>query len=496
MPKIPQGTAQTFNLPTISPERLGAPWGAVERAGERIEGLGEYGAKVYDALAELENKAIRETKAMEIGQSLDNDFGILKEELATSDVNFEKWEPEFKQKAQKLKEKYQDQLNVNDNPDRILSQMYEKLFNHHFSNFSNDIRKKKLTVITERGQSAFLNEMNNDLANYVMEPDETKKKLIRTNFEIKANSLIGSLFTAEQVNSFTKSWDANALKVQKDKIEEAKGMVRQKMILDPIQTEIDLLSGKHDRELITQDAKADMLEKAATASKIQLAEDDKKLKEQDKFQAEREEEDIQISMRKENFTRAYILADSAKFMDARKKKYWTDAIDQKTKEKKEEVDPVVEAAEIVRINDMISRQTMPTSAIRNHIITTPNLKAPNREQYINKLETKLNAEIKDGRDDGYKEIVNVIFPQVRGLPTLPMEKLIQTPQQTYAIMKAQIALDDWINNQIKAEKYPTRKEIRLRAFDLAVEYQPSISDRLDFIKEKAKKAAEEALKKK
>ncbi len=66
MPKIPQGTAQIANLPTVSPEKVGAPWGAVGQAGERIEGLGEYGANIYAAQVERERvQAEKDQKAEE-----------------------------------------------------------------------------------------------------------------------------------------------------------------------------------------------------------------------------------------------------------------------------------------------------------------------------------------------------------------------------------------------------------------------------------------------
>ena len=117
-------------------------------------------------------------------------------------------------------------------------------------------------------------------------------------------------------------------------------------------------------------------------------------------------------------------------------------------------------------------------AIRNHIITTPGLGKENKEQYINKLETKLGKEIEDGRREGYGDIKNIIFPPAKGLS---IESLIQTPQQTYAIMAAQMALDSWINTEVKANRSPLKNEIRRKAQQLAQDYQVKFKDKIQYL---------------
>jgi hypothetical protein len=320
-----------------------------------------------------------------------------------------------------------------------------------------------------------------------MESDPTKKELIKTNFKIKAESLVGSLFTAEQAHSFVNSFETNALRVQERQINEAKGIVRQNISVDPIRTHNDILIGRYNHILKTEDAKADMLELAKSASKIKLDEDKKKLDEQKKTNHDNDEKEIGNLFMKGEYSKAYTIALGSNNLGGDEKKTWANAIDIASKAEKEKIDPNIETAEIVMINDLIAKNVDPR-VIRNSVIITPRLSGANKEQYLAKLETKLTTEIADGKRQGYADIKDIIFPPARGLS---IEGLIQTPQQTTAIMKAQMTLDEWIDRQIKLEKYPTRNEIRNKAFELANSYNPSITSRIEFLEEKAKKQAEE-----
>ncbi len=473
-------------LVPISPQMAARPFEAMSQAGEKIEGLGLHAANVFDVLAQKERQAIRQTKALELGESLDNDFNQLTEELSTLS-DYEKFVPEMEKKKNTIKEKYLSQLNIDGTPDRDLTFTYEKMFSTKSSQFMNDVRRKKLMIITERGQAALFKDLDKDLANYAMAIDEGTKLRAKNDFEIKVESNVGTLLTGDQAHALVKSFETNALKKEKELIEERKGIVRQKIILDPIQTEIDLIGGRYDSFLKTQDAKADMLEQVNRASKIQLNENEKKIKEQQKIAHDDEDRQVGDLFMKGEYTQAYSLAQQSKFLTGDEKRTWATSIESASKVKEEKIDPGVEAAEIVMINDLISKNVDPR-VIRNSIVISPRLSAGNKEQYINKIETKLSAEIADGKRQGYQDIKDIIFPPARGLS---VESLIQTPQQTTAIMRAQIALDEWIDRQVKAEKYPSKNEIRNKGFELANSYNPSISNRIQYIEEKGKKQAEE-----
>ncbi len=304
MPKIPQFQS-TRNLPgesglaPINPQAFSAEYGAIARAGEQLQETGLKAANAFDMLVQRETKALRETKTMEIGEALDNDFGILKEKVALH-KDPEKIQADMAIETQALREKYRSQLTINDTPDRELSVMYEKIFSNRLHSFNNEVRMKKLTMITERGQMAFMNEMRNDLSAYALETNANKQILKKNDFEIKARQLVGSLFTAEQVNGFINSFEANALKEKQRQITEAKSILRQRATYDPDNVYLEILEGKHDGLLQSQDAKADIMELALRGSEAKRKEKDQATNKAVKSESERIYAGLMEKVRKGN----------------------------------------------------------------------------------------------------------------------------------------------------------------------------------------------------
>lgn len=146
-------------------------------------------------------------------------------------------------------------------------------------------------------------------------------------------------------------------------------------------------------------------------------------------------------------------------------KTWTNAVKEARKAATEPgpISPVRAAAAITWANDMIARGEDPAK-VRYAIIQSPDLTKEDKEQYLNKLESKLGAELEDGRRQGYADIKAMIFPQAELTSAegiLMAMKL--APQKAASIMKAQMALDAWIDEQRKTGKSPTMSEVRLRA---------------------------------
>ncbi len=484
MPKIP--TFQSTRLPPgesglvpISGEKVAAPYGAIARAGEQTRELGLRATNVFALLDEREKKAQRETKAMELGQSVDDDFNSLAEKLSGRN-DYEVFQPEMETSIKDLRQKYQSQLTVDGVQDRDLSLMFDKYFNRQASIFKDVVRKKKLGIITERGQMAFFKDMRKDLSEYAMTQDPDRRMMIKNDFEIKANSLIGSLFTADQVNGFISNFEKNSLVAQKTQIEEAKGKVREQMITDPDGVLVDLLSGKYDKELITSDAKADMLEKAQTASKIRRSENEKKLNEQIKLSHDRDEREVGDLFMKGDFAKAYVRVQSSPYLTGDEKRVWANGINTALKERPEQIDPAVEISEMVKINSLLSKDADP-DAIRKTIIFST-MKPANKKGYLDKLEKDLSQNIKDGRNEGYREIQKLIIPRVEGITMIPK---VVSPKANEAIMKAQTALDAWIDGQVKANKSPMRNEIRDKAWQFGLEYQIPFAQALEDLQSSA-----------
>jgi hypothetical protein len=298
--------------------------------------------------------------------------------------------------------------------------------------------------------------------------------------EIIDKSVLSGVFEAD----FAAKWKIGlADKAQKYQIDLADVAADKAIEANPRLASINLRDPKYLPELLPKQ-RQDKIEKAIAATKIFDNEQKTKLKELEKEQHDADERNIGDLFMKGSYKDAYLLAQSSKVLSGDEKRTWANAIDTKTKEIVEKIDPVVEAAEIVRTNDMISRGTtavggtLPVEAIRNHIITTPNLGKENKEQYINKLESKLGQQIEQGRKEGYDDIKNIIFPPAKGLS---VESLIQTPQQTYAIMYAQMALDQWIDTQMRGKKYPLKNEIRLQAQKFAQDYQVKFKDKIIYL---------------
>jgi hypothetical protein len=219
--------------------------------------------------------------------------------------------------------------------------------------------------------------------------------------------------------------------------------------------------------------------KTAHMAQIRLKGEQNLIEEGKKKIKEQEERDVGNLFMEGKYGEAQKKIRLSTLLTGDEKRTWDIAIEKASQEKREKIDPNIEAAEIVVFNDMITKGVDPR-VIRNAAIQTFRLSPTNKEQYINKLEAKLTGEVKEGRGDAYRDIREIIVPSVKGVS---IENLIQTPQQTVAILKAQTALDDWIDSQIKGNKYPTKNEIRKMGWKLAVDYTPSFADKMKYLEQ-------------
>jgi hypothetical protein len=419
-------------------------------------------------------------------------------------------------------------------------------------NISTDIanRQSNIRMVTEQAQAEIdMEAANEDIVNrlrktanpdtyyqeWVKEFQETANKRlegvkgVRTRAAVEtALSRIGSREIVQQKNYANKLWvDTEKAKLgeilsnyaTKDKYEEGIKLIElSRDIYSPTElltlknsfktivekTRIDLADVQADKAIMNDPKNAlinlhdsgylsnllpkqrqDKIEKAQVALKVWENEQEKKVKEAEKLAHDTEDREIGNQFMDGNLKNAYVLAQSSKTLTGDEKRTWANAIETKSKEKEEKIEPNVEAAEILMINDLISKEVDP-NVIKNSIIISPRLSKGNKEQYLLKLETKLTQEVKDGRNLGYKDIQDIIIPK-RGMLT----DLLETPAETMAVKKAQMAFDDWIDTQIKAGKAPSMMEVRRKAQDLANYYQVGIAEKISEMEKEAKKTVEE-----
>ena len=226
------------------------------------------------------------------------------------------------------------------------------------------------------------------------------------------------------------------------------------------------------------------MEKAVAAYKVQQNQRDSELKEAKKIAHDNEEKTIADLYMNGDYTEAFIRVLDNKFLEGGEIKTWSDSII-KAAESADEPDPIAQAAEIVKINSMITTG-VPSDEINLYVVQSPNLKKEDKEQYINKLGTKLQQELDNARKSAYKIIQDTIIPK-RGM----MTNLLETPSETTSVMKAQMALDDWIESVTKGGGKLTGKEIKDKALSLSNQYQIPISQKIMEIEAEARKTVEE-----
>jgi hypothetical protein len=99
------------------------------------------------------------------------------------------------------------------------------------------------------------------------------------------------------------------------------------------------------------------------------------------------------------------------------------------------------------------------------------------------MESNLSAITKEGRDLGYKDIQDIIIPKKVGLS---LTNLVQSPRATQAIALAEMDFDEWIDQERKANRYHTLKEMRLQAQSFARDRAPSLADSIMDLEAQAK----------
>lgn len=452
------------------------------RAKEIPPVVDSHGLEVGSAIISLGKDVSRFSKAMKVTRqnmeladaesSLFVEFSNYEDELenATDYKQLESSHPDYIADVQK---RFSEQLSH----DPEIQATFQPYLNKKIAVLNSRVRAKSRGLQIDEGRATLnstLEKMEYGLSSL---DDASREEAVVITKKAIDNAVAGGLITRQEGQQ---RWDA---------LEESSEAVRASrwMDVDPEKAKV-LIAGnefkvspdKKEALLNAADVAIKQKEREAKAVKLEAKLKEKEFKEE---AAKQEDTNISKLYRDRKLTQAVAELGKVKFMEGGKIKVWTDALN--TALKDAPIDKNLQTVEILKINDMISRKEDPDK-INDFITTNKNLSFENKEQYLTKLETKQTAEITDGRNKGYKIIQDLIIPK-RGM----FEKLLQTPLETQAVVDAQLALDTWIDEQIKNKKPPSSDEIRKKAMNLSKFYQPGIADKVNYTQQEAVRQAEE-----
>jgi len=476
MPKIPTFTSEaTQGVPGIEPGQFSRANRATAQGSEQIAQIGLQAADTLSRQYEEEKAAERTLKSIEIDNGLKSDIDVLASGYADRD-DYENFDKDREKQITELRNKYMGQVG----DDKVLRVAFERRFSQETLNFSNVVRTKKRDVMSKRALGGFATTYNQALQNYAGEQDPTRREIIRKDVELGVATMVASRFMDEATGEKT---------IQKFIDESEKTRADQMIEADPASA-LEALKTGDFAELAPADRQA-KVEKAILrkkqsddAAKVEAADAEKKQKEAEKVAHDQEERSIGDLFVSGDYAAIIPALKRSKYLKGDELATWTTKVKEAVKSGGT-VDKTKQAAEIIKINQMIAGGEDPAK-IRNHIAGNPNILPENQEQYIGKLESKLSAEITAGRNDGNTIIHGLIFPKA-GLNAAYQN----TPLQTQRTAEAQLALDDWIDDQQKAGKSLTRQEIKQKAIAIGHDYSISFAEMNQYQRDFTTKQMEE-----
>lgn len=467
MPKIPVLNRQYDQTSGgISPDVAALPGRAIQGFGQAVSGVSD----IY----QMRKVAERNTKLLKIENMMNEDKRAFADMLRM-DTNYDGLE----ERADKVLTGFQDRYSkeIQNDPKGM------EALNRAYGQFSNELRN----MAWERRNSLHITERNveldkaikNKLNDYALETDSTNRKAITdTTFAlIDAGVADGTL----DLSNAQKIKDSFKLESE---VERAKYLIE----VAPDLAVKQLEKGSSDFD-IDEDKKGELRRAAETASEQlntqkRIAKNQAEADAKEALSLAHKEEERQIGdlFINGDFVAASESIRKSNLLTGDEKKNWMKAIEDKQKTK---TDPIHTSAEIVKINDMISKSVEPNE-IRSYIVKNPYLAKEDQEQYLNKLETDIKSEISEGRKSGYKLIQDQIIPK-RG----PAADLLETPLETSKVALAQLQLDTWIDTEKKNNRTPTMTQIKAKAIELGQANQVSIAERIEYTVQFGKKTAEE-----
>jgi len=453
----------------MSPQIAGQVGGAIAGVGQQIAKTGDYAGRV----AEQIRRAERTIRATSIENEMRNDLENSAQALSNR-TDWGSFEGEAQTNIENLRQKYTEAAGS----DPHLLTSVNQAFDVKSGEYLRAVRSKALVEMTKQGKGELEKTYNSSVQDAASDISEKNVAKERAKMAETINLYVEhGIITAKE----------GVIKLEKFDRDVETTRARREIFLNP-EAAADKLADPANYPNMDEDIRIKLLDQATRradavkkAAEIRQKEIEKTEKAVIKKAHDDEERKIGDLYMKGEFTSAFMLAQDSELLTGDEKKTWADAIEKKSKTF--DVSGEVVAKEIVKINGMIANEEDPEK-IKSYVTRTPNLNKEDKEQYLNKLEQKLSGTEKEGRRLGYGDIEDIIIPK-RGA----LAPLLRTAKETERVMKAQVALDEWLDLQKQTKKYPTASQIRLQAQYIAGQYQLSIPEKIAEIEAEAKKTA-------
>jgi len=290
------------------------------------------------------------------------------------------------------------------------------------------------------------------------------------------DEVTGTIFNPEQASKRKIELSKN---IEKESINFADVVADKAIEKNAKQAYIDLTDSNYLPNLLPKQ-RQDKSEKAWRASKVQENEQEQKTKEAEDLAIKKEDQEISDLYLAKKYTQVYARAQTSKILSGERKQHWGDAAEAAA-QKTEKIDPMEETKEITYINGLIAKGVNP-QVIQDSIIISPRLGEPAKKQLLNRLETHKNKELNRAASRSYEYMKKeIISPSgIAGV----MAKVIPDDVKAGNYAKAQLALDDWIDNQILLEKPITGNDILTKAEELVKTFRPKLNQNSPIIQKK------------
>lgn len=332
------------------------------------------------------------------------------------------------------------------------------------------VRAKQYQVMEETGKIAIGEIEKAALEDYAKATDENERKSIIGSFNIQAGELVAKhvispLWGHERMDKFEER--ANKYAAELDDVKFLKGVEENpgKMYTDMADPAyLPNLKGVHRENRALQ---------AKRIWEVKQREDESKIKAQEKLYHDNKELEISHLFSNREYAKALAMVqDKKNLLTADEVAVWTNRIDSKSKVDEDEIDPIIEGSNYAFINELISKEVNPKT-IRKYIMSYE-LKTGTRNKLLDRLDTETDKTVNKLKSRAYDYMKGQIMPYGGMQAAVP-------PLQSASYNKAMNALDDWVDQQRKAEKPITPKDIRAKSEELAITYGTLISERQEYI---------------
>ena len=492
----------------MSPGVMGAPGAEIAHIGSQIEHLGEYGVQVANAI----QKAQDHTLALQLENSLDADLNreLLNYQTRTDFQNFSKDSATFLSDLQNRYSKMTE-----NNP--LVSQAFNLHFQGKTTGFSHAINMKMIDQMTKEAQYQWTLKKDNTAQRMAEAVNPGERDAVKKEFEATTEILVGSrLLTREHAYKGLKELDRQSerakaiIGVNSDNptvVNDTLDLLKRNGLPTLTATENAnlVVHGEKHLDTITQKAKVEanklkttatytIMKDIATSSEgtdfnfmgqllanpifqkeqgltieqvrsleVDINSEEARFNKQKKEWRDKEEDNIQHKLSLGTLKVSDI--QNTKYLTADERHMWEERLRKRSKLTDEEVDPLQDAENYIRINKMIDLGVDPKT-IKDSIATTTHMKVGTRFKLLDRVDTEIEKDIKAGMAAANKILHTLIAPTGGGLwPTLPEE---QANSQ-----KAQMALNDWVKTQQKLATAGKRQPLTERGiYDHAVEMVP------------------------